>query len=140
MGLKSLRDPRWCRKLSLFYKVLENTNLKYFLSLISTRRSFYSTRNIHNIPFQKQNAIFSKTLFYTSTMIEWNNLDPHLGKIESFSVFKSNVLKFIQPSPNSTYNCHSPKGIFLITRLRLGLSHLREDKFKHGFQNTLNPL
>ena len=73
-------------------------------------------------------------------MIEWNNLDPHLGKIESFSVFKSNVLKFIQPSPNSTYNCHNPKGIFLITRLRLGLSHLREDKFKHGFQNTLNPL
>ena len=31
-------------------------------------------------------------------------------------------------------------GIKLITRLRLGLSHLREHKFKHSFQDTLNPL
>ena len=42
--------------------------------------------------------------------------------------------------PNSVYNCHNPRGICLITRLRLGLSHLREHKFKHGFQDMLNPL
>ena len=35
---------------------------------------------------------------------------------------------------------HNPKGIKLITRLRLGLSHLREHKFKHSFQDTINPL
>ena len=34
----------------------------------------------------------------------------------------------------------SPKGIKLITRLRLGLSHLREHKFLHNFQDTLNPI
>ena len=28
----------------------------------------------------------------------------------------------------------------LITRLRLGFSHLREHKFKYNFQDTLNPL
>ena len=28
----------------------------------------------------------------------------------------------------------------LVTRLRLGLSHLREHKFEHSFQGTLNPL
>ena len=28
----------------------------------------------------------------------------------------------------------------LITRLRLGLSHLREHKLKHSFQDTINPL
>ena len=32
------------------------------------------------------------------------------------------------------------KGIKLITRLTLGLSHLREHKFKHSFQDTLNAL
>ena len=31
------------------------------------------------------------------------------------------------------------KGIKLFTRLRLGLSHLREHKFKHSFQDTINP-
>ena len=39
-----------------------------------------------------------------------------------------------------SYNCHNPRGICLITRLRLGLSHVREHKYKHGFQDTLNPL
>ena len=47
---------------------------------------------------------------------------------------------FLQASQNSVYNCHNPREICLITRLRLGLSHLREHKFKHGFQDTLNPL
>ena len=31
-------------------------------------------------------------------------------------------------------------GIKLVTRLCLGLSHLQEHKFKHSFQDTLNPL
>ena len=65
---------------------------------------------------------------------------PHLRKYENFPVFKSNILKFIRPSPNLVYNCHNPRGICLITRLRLGLSHLRQHKFKHGFQDKLNPL
>ena len=65
---------------------------------------------------------------------------PHLRKYENFPVFKSNILKFIRPSPNLVYNCHNPRGICLITRLRLGLSHLREHKFKQSFQDTLNPL
>ena len=44
----------------------------------------------------------------------------------------------MRPSPNFVYNCHNPRGICLITRLRLGLSHLREHKFKNGFKDTLN--
>ena len=87
-----------------------------------------------------QNTIFFKNSFFPSTIIEWIKLDPHLRKSDNFSVFKSNNLKFIRPSPNSVYNCHNPRGICLITRLRLGLSHLREHKFEHGFQDTLNPL
>ena len=50
------------------------------------------------------------------------------------------MLKFIRPSPNSIFNCHHPKGVRLLTRLRLGLSHLRDHKFKHSFQDSLNPI
>ena len=46
---------------------------------------------------------------------------------------------FIRPSANSTFNFHNPRGIKLLSRLRLGLSHLRECKFKHSFQDSLNP-
>ena len=136
MGLESLRDRRWCVELCLF----ENENSKCSVSLIPSRGLLYSIRNIHNIPLVNTKHKFFKNSFFPSTIIEWNNLDPHLRKSENFSVFKSNILKFIRPSPNYVYNCHNPRGICLITRLRLGLSHLREHKFEHGFQDTLNPL
>ena len=94
---------------------------------------------MYDIPPCEHKHNFLKNSFFPSGIIYWNNLDL-LRKSENFSVFKSNILKFIRPSPNSVYNCHNPRGICLITRLRLGLSHLREHKFKHGFQDTLNPL
>ena len=40
------------------------------------------------------------------------------------SVFMEKILNFIQPSPNSVFDIRNPKGIKLITRLRLGLSRL----------------
>ena len=79
-------------------------------------------------------------LFFPSTIIEWNSLDPNLRKSENFSVFKRNILKFIRPSPNCVYSYHNRTEICLVTRLRPGLSHLREHKFKHSFWDTLNLL
>ena len=34
---------------------------------------------------------------------------------------------------------HHPPGLKLLTRLRLGLSHLREHKFRHNFNDTIDP-
>ena len=48
------------------------------------------------------------------------------------------MLKFIRASQNSVFDCHNCKGIKYLARLRLVLSHLREHKFKHSFQDTLN--
>ena len=53
---------------------------------------------------------------------------------------KKKLLKFIRRSGNSVFRCHNPKGVKSLTRLRLGLSHLREHKFKHGFLDSLNPV
>ena len=97
-------------------------------------------RNALNIPLLNTNQNFFKNSLFPSTIIEWNKLDPGLRKAESLSLFKTNILKFIQPSPNSVYNCHNPKGLRFIIRLRVGLSHLREHRFKHSFQDTINLL
>ena len=83
---------------------------------------------------------FSRNSNFPSIVTEWNNLDKSIRNSESFSIFKKNILKFIRPSPNSIFNCHNPKGVKLLTRLRLGLSHLRDHKFKHSFQDSLNPI
>ena len=74
------------------------------------------------------------------TIIESHNLNLCLKKHESCSIFKTNFLKFIRPFSNSVCNCHNPREICLITRLRLGLSHLRECKLKHSFRYTSNAL
>ena len=50
------------------------------------------------------------------------------------------MLKFMQPSSSSLFDCHNPIEIKYITRIRLELTHLREHKFKHSFQDTLNPI
>ena len=83
---------------------------------------------------------FFKNSFFPSTIIEWNNLDPTLRNSKSFVVFKNSILKFIRPSPRNFFNCNNYKGIRLTTRLRLGMSHLREHKFKRNFQDCLNPI
>ena len=61
-----------------------------------------------------------------------------IGSSESLNVFKSKVIKFIRPKVNSFFNCLYPKRVKLITRLRLGLSHLRDHNFKHSFQDCLS--
>ena len=38
------------------------------------------------------------------------------------------------------YNIHNPLGLKLLTRLRIGLSHLNEARFNHNFESYLNPL
>ena len=40
---------------------------------------------------------------------------------------------------NPIYRIHDPNGLKLLTRLRLGLSHLREHKYKHNFMDTNIP-
>ena len=63
-----------------------------------------------------------------------------IRRSESFLSFKHFLLKIGQPTAKPTYNIHNPIGLKFITRLRLGLSHLNEHKFKHNFQDCVNPL
>ena len=58
---------------------------------------------------------------------------------ESYRLFGCNIPKFIRPSSTSIFNCQNIIGIKLVTKLHLGLTHLREHKFNHSFQDSLNP-
>ena len=62
------------------------------------------------------------------------------SKFRKFEYFLKRILKFIRLSPNDRYNCFNGKGIKHLTRLPLGLSHLRYYKFKHRFLDSLNPI
>ena len=96
-----------------------------FFTLISVRRTLYSTRNPQKIHLPNTNH-----RFFPYIITELNSLDRGTKKSESFLVSKTNILKFMQPSRSSVYNYHKPKQICFIKRLRLGLSYFREGKFK----------
>ena len=90
----------------------------------------------NSIPLFNVKHDYFKNSFFPSTVIEWKKLDSNIRNSESLALFKKRILAFIRPFANSTFQCYNPKGLKLITRLRLGLSHLRFHKFKH----TLTPI
>ena len=98
----------------------------------------YSTENANNIPHFKVKHCFFKNTFFLSVINEWNKLDPEVQNTPSLSFFKNNILKFIRPTANNIFSCHNLKRIKYLARLRLGLGHLYEHKFKNDFQDTLN--
>ena len=140
LGLESLEKRRWYRKLCCFYKILRSQSPQYLFNIIPTSVRPYNTRNANNIPQFKVQHKFFKNSFFPSVVIEWNKLDLNIRNSENVFIFKKKLLEFIRPSGNSVFKCHNPKRIKLLTRLRLGLSHLREHKFKHGFLDSLNPI
>ena len=73
-------------------------------------------------------------------MNQWNNLEPVIRSIVKISMFIKSLLKFIRPSQAYVYNVNYYVGLKILTRLVLSLSHLYEHKFRHNFQDTVNPL
>ena len=78
--------------------------------------------------------------FLPYAMKEWNKLDPDKRSCQSYESFRKALQNFIRPSENKIFNIHDHVGTKLLTRLRLGLSHLREHKFRHNFEDTFNQL
>ena len=140
LGLESLRKRRWYRKLCYFFKIFNGQSPKYLFRMLPSISKAYNIRTNDKIPLFSGKHKFLINSFFPSTVIEQNNLDSKIRNSKTFSAFKKSILKFIKPSSNSIFNCHSSKGIRLITRLRLGLSHLRKHKFRHKFQDTPNPI
>ena len=138
LGFESLQQRCWYRKLCNFCKVFKNESLRYLFNIIPNKNPAYSTRNHVNIPLFETNRNFFKNSFFPSTIIRSNDLDPHLRNSDTYGSSKNAIQK--RPSPNSVFECHNLQEIKFLTRLRLGLSHLREHKFKHIFQDSLNPL
>ena len=53
---------------------------------------------------------------------------------------KKHLLNFIRPNFHSVFKINNPLGLKLLTRLRIGFSHLKEHEFKHNSQDSVDPL
>ena len=59
---------------------------------------------------------------------------------ESNALFRKQLLSFIRPEANNIFSVYNAKDIKLLTRFRVGFSHLKEHKFRHNFADAVNPL
>ena len=50
------------------------------------------------------------------------------------------ILTFIRPKPNRIPSTQNFEGLKMLTRMRLSLSYLADYKFRHNFQDCLNPI
>ena len=140
LGIESLKFRRWFRRLCVFYKIKSTQIPKYLYQLIPSESHTYNTRNLENVETYYSRTDLYKYSFFPYTIVEWNKLDINLRNTKSFLIFRISLLKVGKPMQNPIYDMHDPVGIKFLTRLRLGLSHLNEHKFKHNFHDCLNPL
>ena len=130
LGFESLQQRPWYRKLCCLFKIINNQSPRYLFQLVPSPSTRYFSWNSENIPQLRTKHDFLVNSFFHLTIKKWNELDLQIRKSKSINIFKSNILKFIPPEPNNVYYCHNPKGIKLLTRLRLILSNLCKHKFK----------
>ena len=140
LGLEYLKSRRWFRKPCHFYKIFNEKSPSYLLNLIPNFNRVHGTRLSYNIPPMKVGHDYIKNSFFTSALSEWNQLDLNIRNSASLNIFKKKLLNFTRLCANSIFDIDNLLGIKLLARLLLGLSHLHEHKFKHYFQDTLNPL
>ena len=138
LGLEHLHQRRWMRRLCLFYKVFHSKVPKYIHSLIPSMRTSARQPNTFT-------SFYCRTEYFQNSFLPyvvkgWNKLDPVKRSCQPYESFRKALLNVVRPSENKISNIHDQVGIKLLTRLRLGLSHLREHKFRHNFEDTLNPL
>ena len=143
LGLESLAERGWLRKIFFFHKIINGLLPVYLQSYISyCGEGFYRTRSA----YQKDLRQFSTTAkifessFFPYCIIEWNNLSEEFRKIKSTDQFKTKILSFIRPKENSIFKIHDINGIKLLNRLRLYFSHLNEHKLRHNFRATIDPM
>ena len=128
LGLESLKSRRWYKRLVSMFKIMNQKAYNYLINLITKYEPTIRTRS-NSIPLYKCRRNCFKHSFFPSTLNDWFNLDINIRNSEPIFKFKCTLLSLICPVQNSIYNIFDPKGLKLLTRLLLGLSHLNAHRF-----------
>ena len=112
---------------------LKSQSPKYLYWIIHTHNTSHRTRQCNKIPaINVKHDFFKNLFFFSDNWVEEIRLEDWKLLIRI-----TRILPFIRSSPNSTFNCHKPRRIKLLSQLKLGLSRFSEHKFIHSFQGFL---
>uniref|UniRef100_A0A7M5XMH3 Reverse transcriptase zinc-binding domain-containing protein n=1 Tax=Clytia hemisphaerica TaxID=252671 RepID=A0A7M5XMH3_9CNID len=139
LGLESLADRRFTRRMIFFYKIMNNQAPSYL-------RNYLPARLTEPVNIRTRNPIYPLNIrterfrnsFFPSCISQWNVLDGNIRNLPSVKTFKIAILKFLRPKQSRVFYVSDNQGVVLLNRLRVGFSHLNEHKFRHGFRDTLD--
>ena len=143
LGLESLEDRRWSCRLFFFHKIIQGLLPSYLHTYHNAvSEGAYLTRSTtqnKTKPIPARTKILENS-FFPYCIKEWSKLNDKIRNIKSINKFKVTILNFIRPKGNSVFHINDINGIKLLSRLRLNFSHLNEHKFRHNFNDTVDPM
>ena len=126
LGWESLSSQRWSRRLTLFFKIINNLTPVYTKDPIPPlEKSHYSLRNQDVIGRIKVRTENFKSSFYPHCLSEWNELDPEVRLAPSVAVFKKKLLSIIRPPAKSIFGVHDSTGSSYLTQVRVKFSQIQ---------------
>ena len=129
---ESFKARRWYKRLSCMFKIVKKEAPNYLINLIPKIQQTTRTR-INRMPTYHCRIACFKNSFFPSTLNDWYKSDEIIRNSESISIIKSRLKSFIRSLESNVYNIIDPIGLKFFTRLRLGFSHLNEQRFRHNF-------
>ena len=143
LGLETLNNRRWSRKLFFFHKIIKGFSPSYLQKILRFRNvQHYQTRSKSTKIIEKimvRTKAF-ENFFFPDCINEFLKLSGEIQSIESSKQFKKTIVDFFMSKENSIYAIHDISGLKLVTHLRLNFSHLNEHKCRQDFKDTVNPM
>ena len=137
LGWESLEDRRTMRKLCILHETIENKFPRYLNAIVDEQQ--HVSERLYNKIILKAipcNMLRNQT-FFPSTINDWNKLEEQIRMVKSRTKFKNILLNMIRPKKASYFGLMNNDKVRYITMLRMGLSPLKEHKFRHRFEREL---
>ena len=122
-----------------FYKTRKRGHPEHLYILIPVKSSFYNTRKSYHIETYYCRTVIFKYSFFPYVILKWNRLHQMLRNSNSCGIFTNSLLQIDRTVSKPKFNMHNPVRLKLLTRLRLRVSHLNENRFNHNFKDCINP-
>ena len=109
LGLATLNNRRWSRKLFFFNKIIKEFSPSFLQMILCFRNvQHYQTRSKSTITIEQIKARTKafENSFFPYYIKEWLKLSDEIRSIESSKQFKKTVLDFIRPKENYIYAIH----------------------------------
>ena len=123
-----------------FYKIRSTGLPSCVYDFIPKSSHMYKTRSVEDVAMLYRRTDIFKYLFFQSTISEWNKLNLKIQQSKTLLTFRNALIKIERLIPKPIYNVHNLVGLKLLTKLRLGPSHLNQHKINHNIQDCLNRL